>query len=263
MSLALSALPTAILFLVAVGISVTLALGGLLVVRRSVHHTYLSEHNDVAGFIFAILGVTYAVVLAFVGIAEWETFSAVETAVQREAAITLNLYDQAAGFSEPGRSQLEEAAKTYAHLVATEEWRLLAEGRWSAEVSSHLSSMWDTVQSIEPRTQSELVWYEQVIVSLKELTKHREERIIAAKTQLQPMLWLVLLVGGFITIGYTYLYGVKNAIGQIIMVAAMASMIGLVIAMIIALDHPFTGPTSVTAEAFETAVQEMGASRRN
>jgi hypothetical protein len=34
------------------------------------------KHNDVAGFIYAVLGVVYAVLLALVVIAVWEEFDA-------------------------------------------------------------------------------------------------------------------------------------------------------------------------------------------
>ena len=48
-----------------------MALAGLELVERLVPATSRQRHNDVAGFIYAALGVIYAVLLALVVIAVW------------------------------------------------------------------------------------------------------------------------------------------------------------------------------------------------
>ena len=47
--------------------------------------TIRMEHNDVAGFIYAVLGVIYAVLLALVVIATWEEFGRARVTVEAEA----------------------------------------------------------------------------------------------------------------------------------------------------------------------------------
>jgi prolipoprotein diacylglyceryltransferase len=58
---------------------------GLAVVQRLVPATIRKEHNDVAGFIYAVLGVIYAVLLALVVIATWEDFGRARDTVETEA----------------------------------------------------------------------------------------------------------------------------------------------------------------------------------
>ena len=53
-------------------VPVLVAVAGLLFVQRLVPSRLRQEHNDVAGFIYAVLGVAYAVLLAFVVIVVWE-----------------------------------------------------------------------------------------------------------------------------------------------------------------------------------------------
>jgi hypothetical protein len=50
------------------------ALAGLELVQRLVPAVSRQPHNDVAGFIYAALGVIYAVLLALVVIAVWEEY---------------------------------------------------------------------------------------------------------------------------------------------------------------------------------------------
>jgi hypothetical protein len=61
------------------------AVGGLILVQRLVPATIREENNDVAGFIYAVLGVIYAVLLALVVIAVWEDFGRARVTVETEA----------------------------------------------------------------------------------------------------------------------------------------------------------------------------------
>jgi hypothetical protein len=55
-----------------------LALAGLELVQRLVPASSRQPHNDVAGFIYAALGVIYAVLIALVVIAVWEEYGAAQ-----------------------------------------------------------------------------------------------------------------------------------------------------------------------------------------
>src|SRR3712207_9515311 len=61
------------------------AIVGLMLVQRLVPATIREEHNEVAGFIYAVLGVIYAVLLALVVIAVWEEFGRARVTVESEA----------------------------------------------------------------------------------------------------------------------------------------------------------------------------------
>jgi hypothetical protein len=61
------------------------AVAGLMLVQRLAPATTRKEHNDVAGFIYAALGVIYAVLLALVVIAVWEEFGRARIMVESEA----------------------------------------------------------------------------------------------------------------------------------------------------------------------------------
>ena len=83
MSYFLSALPLWALILAVVIVPTSVAVGVQVFVRRAVGVEKLALNNEVAGFIFAIIGVVYAVLLAFVVIAVWEKFSEGQTSVAK------------------------------------------------------------------------------------------------------------------------------------------------------------------------------------
>ena len=59
-------------------------------------HQFLSielrrRHNDVAAAIFSVIGVTFAVLLAFVAMLAWEGFNKAKAAAYAEAAVVLDV----------------------------------------------------------------------------------------------------------------------------------------------------------------------------
>jgi hypothetical protein len=75
-------------------------------------------------------------------------------------------------------------------------------------------------------------------------------------------MWGVLLVGGVITIGFTFLFGTRNARAQALMTACLALIICTVLLSILALQGPFTGITRVDSEPFHQVDQILEQSRQ-
>ena len=65
---------TAIFGILVVSLAVSFTVPGLLLVRRLTSLKLRQEHNAVAGFIYSVLGVAYAVVLGFVLVSVWERY---------------------------------------------------------------------------------------------------------------------------------------------------------------------------------------------
>ncbi|MBV9749499.1 MAG: DUF4239 domain-containing protein [Acetobacteraceae bacterium] len=74
-----------------VGLMTLVAMAGPVFVRRRVSLDRLRINNEVAGFKFAIVGVLYAVLLAFAVIVVWERFDDAESAVAQEAGAAARL----------------------------------------------------------------------------------------------------------------------------------------------------------------------------
>src|ERR671910_979284 len=104
------------------------AVGGLILVQRLVPATIRMGYNDVAGFIYAVLGVIYAVLLALVVIATWEEFGRARVTVEAEANALAEIAWLADALPEPEGRELQELARSYAEEVVDEEWPLMEQG---------------------------------------------------------------------------------------------------------------------------------------
>jgi Protein of unknown function (DUF4239) len=67
-------------------------------IRRRWPALAVGEHNDVVGFIIAVVGVIYAVLLGFVVIVSWEGFNSAESIVDQEASTLRSIYRGSAAF---------------------------------------------------------------------------------------------------------------------------------------------------------------------
>src|SRR5207244_3612959 len=104
---------------------------GLLLVRRSVELETLEAHQEVAGFIIAIVGVIYAVMLALVVIAVWEQFEGARAIVEREANQLAGLYRLTDALPAGARPRLRQGIADYTRIVVDDEWPAMQRGQAS------------------------------------------------------------------------------------------------------------------------------------
>jgi hypothetical protein len=83
------------------------------------------------------------------------------------------------------------------------------------------------VQGIEVRTRADGVLFEQGLDRVNELADARRARMVEAEEGIPAVLWAVLVFGGVITVGFTYLFRLENTRSHRFTVAAVAGLIGL------------------------------------
>jgi len=252
------ALPTTLAIFAIVGISVVLAVVGLIVFHVTVPHPVRRAHNEVAGFTIAVIGVIYAVLLAFIAVAVWEDFGRADALVQTEANLVGNLYRDTVGIPEPLSSELRHDLFVYAETVVQNEWPALAAGKiddtagWQLLDKFHLS-----LAQFHSQDPGKSVIEGEMIRSLNALYDARRGRFHVAGEGLPPILWWNLIAGAGLTILFSYLFGVPNFPMHAAMVSMLAASIALVLTLIILLDNPFRGQNHVSATPFEHLVKTV------
>jgi hypothetical protein len=241
------------------------ALVGLELVQRLVPSEKRQEHNDVAGFLYAVIGVVYAVLLALLVIAVWEQFQKANETVESEANATAEIAWLAHRLPEPEHHQLQEAARSYAQEVVDTEWPRMEQGLEGVQSLPEgwdlIDDMRDTLQGFEPRTVAEQELYAEGLDRISRFGDARRMRIVAAKEGIPGVLWAVLVFGAVVTVGFTYLFGMRNIWAHRLMVMSLTAVIALVLFAIVAMDHPFSGGASVDPGAFEQILERFETSK--
>jgi drug/metabolite transporter (DMT)-like permease len=245
------------------------AVVGLTVVQRLVPATIRKEHNDVAGFIYAVLGVIYAVLLALVVIAVWEDFGRARETTEQEANALAEIFWLAHQLPEPEGPRLQELSHSYAQEVVDEEWPLMEQGRTPlmehTRESTHgwvlIDDIRATLQGYEPRTEAEQELYAEGLDQVQRLADARRMRLVQAEEGLPTVLWVVLIAAGMLVVGFAYFFGMENTGAHALMVVSLAGVIALVLFTIAAMEHPFSGGARVGPEAFELVLNRFETSK--
>ncbi len=254
----LNHLPTWLLGVLTVALACLIAVGGLLLVRRKVAPHVLIEHHEVAGSIYSVVGAMYGVLLAFVVVAVWQQLIDAEGTAQEEAGVLASLYHNANALPEPAAGTIRARVRAYAVSVKRDEWPELAWGRGSALTERAIDDLVAAYRSYKPTDTEETALYQDSLQLTNTLEQKRMARIYQAGTNVSETLWTVLLLGGAITVGYSYLFGVKTLRFQVLMTVGLAGLIAAILFVILATDYPFSGDLRVRPEAFETFLELHG-----
>ena len=252
--------------LLLVAIATLVAVVGMVLVQNLVATERRKQHNDVAGFIYAVLGVSYAVLLGLMLIAVWEQWNAAEEVASDEANELAGIFYFAHALPQPEGRHIQELAYDYAQVVVEEEWPLMEQGSSSPQAWASLDELRVAVLELDPPTAAQQVPYSQaryneVLEQLHGVGDGRRERLLAANEGLPTILWVVLIGGGVITIAFTYLFGLESTVVHTLMVAALALVLSLSLFTIAALDYPFRGDVRIHPDAFEQVLERFQESK--
>jgi hypothetical protein len=224
--------------------------GGLLLVHRLVHVKVRRAHNDLAGFTIAVIGVLYAVLLAFIAIATWESFSKASDIVEAESDYAGGIYLDTQGLSQAKGEKIRDAVDRYVRVVINDEWPIQRLGKVPDQGWKPLRELATAIATIQPQNPGEAVIEAELLRAWNELYQTRSSRLSAVEGHIPGVIWWIVFFGAAITTGYTYLFGFENFGMHLVMTATMAATLSLVIVLIIALDYPFRGEISVTPDPF-------------
>lgn len=248
---ALYLFPPYIIAVIIIGFMVVLSIAGLFVVRRFIPHHKLKNHHDVADPLLGILGAMYSVLLAFVVVTVWQNYDKSNAGVQKEAIYMADLYRDSEALAPEFRQKLVAQLRLYRQALVDYEWKTMQVGQGSPQVEKIMRQIWDLYVRYTPKSQTELVFFNESVQKLNLFRELRRQRIMDSGNGIVPILWIVLIIGALSIISFTFLFGAENIKAQIVMGVLVSATIGLVLFTIVVLDFPFTGGVRITAEPFQ------------
>jgi hypothetical protein len=231
---------------------------GLYIVRILVPLETLKKNHEVAGFTFGVLGAFYGLLLAFVIVAAWERFDRANANVQEEGVALISLYRLSKGYSAPTGSDLQHAIRAYTHRLIDVEWPDMANANFaSIDDSVGTLSLWQIVATYKPEDSRRSLLLDKSFDQLSKLTEETSLRYLYSKENLPSVVWLVIYAGLFITIGFSYFFGLETFFSQALMCAVFSALLGLTILAILELAHPYQGSVIVSSQPLQYALSRM------
>ena len=233
-----------------IGIAAAISIAGLLLVDSLFPAERRREHNDVAGFLIAIVGIFYAVLLASIAVMAWEDYSDARTTVGREAGLVADLHRAADSLPAAVGPPIQEALVAYAREVVGKEWPELQRGERPRRTVEHLQRIQRHLANYQPGTKAGEAMLAVMLNRLGDLYDARTERLLAADEAIPPIVWRTVLLGAALTVGFTFFFGLRSRSAHLAMTGILAASLATIIVMTLALDRPFRGDAGITPGPF-------------
>ena len=248
--------PAPVLGTLWVGVIVGVSVGGLFLFRKVVSHTRLESANPVSSTVFQLGGVLYAVLVAFVVVVVWEQFGAAEDATTDEATAVADLLRDSAALPAEYREEVQQRLVAYTRNVIDIEFPRMRRGEPVDEQSDQLTAVWDSYLKVQPETRNEIAFFDHAIVRLNDLTADRQMRVSTGDAQVPGELWVLLLGGGGVVMTFTFLLGTRDLAVHALAVGLTSALLGFVIYLIFALEHPYVGALSVSPTPYVNVLRD-------
>jgi hypothetical protein len=215
------------------------------------------QHNELVSYIFAGVGVFYGLALGLIAVATYEEYNEIDGQVSREAADVTGLYRDLAGYPPPVRASLEAKLREYTRLVIEDDWPAQQRGEVSERATGVMLSFAEEMLAFEPVKEHEKIVHAEVLHAFNDVSEQRRVRLVNANSGLPASLWAVVLIGAWLNIGTMYLFWVENVTLHAILIALVATFIGLLIYLTVVMDNPFRGEFSVSSEPFRMVLDHV------
>jgi hypothetical protein len=231
--------------------------GGALLFLFAVTHIWShdarKESNDFTGAVVAVIGTTYAVILAFTLSNVWNTFQEAQTTEEQEANALTNVFRISTQLQDPNAARIEALCVQYAENALKQEWPAAKEDLMPPEGADIIDQLWQLAGQIQGRARPDAIAAYQLMEELRGLTQYRRLRIMQTREALPGILWAVLITGGIITVAAACFFGVANFRFHLLQVLVLSFLISLVLVAIAGIDRPYQGMVTVDPHGFETA----------
>lgn len=230
--------------------------------RRFVPPERLDDH-DVAGFLVAVVGVLYSVVLGFLVGTVWTGFANAQQTADAEAGAVADAFNYAGRLQAPQRIVLQRLIAQYAVEVRDHEWKYARLGRDDPRANRLLAAAVTYTTAFTPRAARgdsgrlliESSIQSQLLGSLRNLGDARRLRIVQAQSRLPNGMLEALILGGLMVIAFVFFFGMRSFVRQMAITALVSGSIGLFFGLVLELSTPYSGAMHISSDAWTFIIE--------
>jgi hypothetical protein len=226
----------------------------VLILRRTwIYHRFrLSDDtNDGINGYFSAMGVLYGLLLGLIAVSSWENLEYVGTLANKEATSVAQLYRDVSTLDQPAKTKLHQELEDYLNYVINVAWPAHKLGKVPTGGSVILTRFLATLSTYHTRNVEQQVFLAEVITAYNKLIEDRRLRMHAVDdTGIDSITWIVILVGGGLTLIGSFFIHLPTLGGHLFMNSLFSILLGLMIFMLVAIDQPFRSELGITPIAY-------------
>jgi hypothetical protein len=240
----------------------TVAIGVHSFLRPFVSAEKLSEEHEVAGFLMGVVGVLYSVVLGFLVGTVWTSFSTAQQTSDLEAGYVGDAFNYAGQLRDPAaREAVQRALAQYA-IEVRNEWFAgyrPANNPGSAILQRAVQATLTVPTAAKNASAANLLEGGAIrtalLDSLRSIGDARRLRLVQSRSRLPAGMLEALLLGAAMVIAFTFFFGVRRYVKQMIMTGLLAGSIGLFFGLVVVLSTPYSGPIQISRDAWTFVIE--------
>ncbi len=244
-------IPTWLLCLFAVALSVLIASLGLVIFRKLFPNSLNKANNDCISLSIGTVGLFSSVLISLIVINVWGFYNDVNKKVNIETRIVEDFYHLTEAMPEPIKSKLVSNISQYIDVVINEEWPAM---KASQEVSNKgRLILLETKNILLSYKTSDLILANtgQALYSkVSDLFDARRDRLIATKDRVPDVIWLVMFLSAFLTVAVCYLYTAESFSMHLISTGFITATLSASLFLIVIFGHPFQGNMGIKPTGF-------------
>jgi hypothetical protein len=230
----------------------------------------LGKYHELASHTVGVVGVIYAVLVAFVVVTAWQARDHAESLTLQEQHNVDDLFHLDAAYPNEETQRIRIMLKYYT-MYTQGEWNQMQQEhelcldtsassaaciRPEGAPSRHANILAHCIRehtfALRPTTPQEQVIYQEGIGIVQKFSEARDERRLRYQERtLQPILWLSFILGGLVLVGMTYLIAEQDPKSLAVRTSALFAMIGMMVALGLVFDRPFAGQMQVSGSTWK------------
>lgn len=215
------------------------------------------RHNEVGGFIVAVVGSLYGVLLAFLTAIAWQHFADCAQIVAQESAAATDAWHTAVGLPNPQRTLVRREMLLYAQDMVGREWPAMRTRGYDRGADWMVMGAIGAAGTLEPRSLKESNAQTATLAQLSALHDYRQRRLSANRAGVSSFEWIVLLVGAGCIVGFCWLFGLENENVHLIMTSCVAIVVTATLVLLFELQYPFQSDLRIQPDDWSAVVTHI------
>ena len=237
--------------------AVTLACWGQWQLHRRFSAVNFVRHNEVGGFIVAVVGSLYGVLLAFMTVIAWQHFAACAQLVAQESAAATDAWHTAVGLPPAPRARVRHDMLLYADAMLVQEWPAMRARTFDREADWIVMDAIGTTGGLDSRSLKEGNAQNATLQQLSALHDYRQRRLAENGAGISSFEWLVLVVGGACIVGFCWLFGLENEKVHLMMTSAVTIIVTATLVLLFELQYPFQSDLRIQPDEWHAVVAHI------
>ena len=241
-----------------------LAVGAMLLVRRSAPEGSYFADGDRAAGVFGVITTGFSVLLGFIIFLAFTSYDDTKQGAETEALVVAQQFETAQLMPAAQRQALSDSLVCYARYVVDQEWPRLEAGTEGNAFNPWGVSMVRTIIETKPNGPSEEAAFSKWLDQTSDRTAARQDRIHAANGVVPAPLWIVLFLAAAIIGAFMLFFAdsAERAKTQALLIGSVVSVVAATLLLLSFLDNPYYGGVGALEPVAMKRTQEILAQER-